>query len=219
MNTKSTIHPITWLGLLIAYASVSVINYIFKNIGGPMLDDPLALTREVIIFLAVASLLLIIVKGEKLGLDSIGLSFDRWGRSLGLALLIMIISFVVIVGSVLLCQWIGWSFGESKAFDNLSLWTVTLITIRAGVSEEIFMRGYLLERLATLTGNKWVAGALSLIPFALLHYTGQGWAGVLVSFSAGAVLTVFYFYKRDLKANIIAHFLVDFIANVPPNWF
>jgi membrane protease YdiL (CAAX protease family) len=114
---------------------------------------------------------------------------------------------------------LGWSFGESKAFDALSLWTITLVTIRAGVAEEVFMRGYLLERLTTISASKWMAGGLSLIPFALLHYPGQGWAGVLVSFLAGLVLTLFYFWKRDLKANIIAHFLVDFIPNVVVEWF
>jgi membrane protease YdiL (CAAX protease family) len=82
------------------------------------------------------------------------------------------------------------------------------------VAEEVFMRGYLLERLTTLTRSPWAAVTLSLIPFALLHYPGQGWAGVLISFFAGGVLTWFYLWKRDLKANIIAHFLVDFIPNV-----
>jgi membrane protease YdiL (CAAX protease family) len=76
----------------------------------------------------------------------------------------------------------------------------------------------LLERLSSLTGSKAAAVILSLVPFALLHYPGQGWAGVLVSFAAGGVLTWFYLWKRDLKANIIAHFLVDFIPNVALQW-
>jgi membrane protease YdiL (CAAX protease family) len=159
------------------------------------------------------------MKGEKLGLDSIGLKFDGWNKSLLLTFAIMVSSVVAIIIGVLISQLMGWSFGESKAFDALSLWTVTLVTIRAGVAEEVFMRGYLLERLTTISGSNWIAIALSLLPFALLHYPGQGWAGVLVSFNAGAVLTAFYFWKRDLKANILAHFLIDFIANVVPAWF
>jgi membrane protease YdiL (CAAX protease family) len=213
------IKPITLLGIALSYSSIMVVNWIFKTYNGTLLNDAQVVTKELTILALVGVLLVLIVKGEKLGLDSIGLKFEGWKKSFLLALLIMVCGFVAIVIGALISQMVGWSFGESKAFDQLSLWTVTLITIRAGVAEEVFMRGYLLERLTSITGSKWIAAALSLIPFALFHYPGQGWAGVLVSFNAGAVLTLFYFWKRDLKANITAHFLIDFIANVPPNWF
>jgi membrane protease YdiL (CAAX protease family) len=211
--------PITSLGFFISYTAISGVNWIFKTYNGTLLNNPQVIAKELIILALVGALLVLIVKGEKLELDSIGLKFTGWGKSMLLMLGILVSTFAIILVSVLICQWIGWSFGESKAFESLSLWTITLITIRAGVAEEIFMRGYLLERWTTISGSKWIAGSLSLIPFALLHYPGQGWAGVLVSFNAGLVLTLFYFWKRDLKANIIAHFLVDFIANVVPEWF
>jgi membrane protease YdiL (CAAX protease family) len=51
------------------------------------------------------------------------------------------------------------------------------------------------------------------VPFALLHYT-QGWSGIIISFAAGAVLTATYWWKRNLPANMIAHFLIDFLANI-----
>jgi membrane protease YdiL (CAAX protease family) len=213
------IKPITYLGILLSYSTISGVNWIFKTYNGEQLNNPQVVAKELIILALVGVLLLLVVRGEKQGLDSIGLKFESWGKSFLFALAIMASSVVAILIGVLISQWMGWSFGESKAFDALSLWTVTLVTIRAGVAEEVFMRGYLLERLTTLLGNKWVAVALSLVPFALLHYPGQGWAGVLVSFNASAVLTAFYFWKRDLKANILAHFLIDFIANVVPAWF
>lgn len=43
-----------------------------------------------------------------------------------------------------------------------------------------------------------------------------GPVNVLVAFTLGGILTLFYLWRRDLVANIIAHFLVDFIANVVP---
>jgi uncharacterized protein len=213
------IKPITYVGILLSYITISGVNWLFKTYTGEILNNPQVIAKELIILALVGVLLLLIVKGEKLGLDSIGLKFEGWGKSLLLTLAIMVSSVIAIMIGVFISQWMGWSFGESKAFDALSLWTITLVTIRAGVAEEVFMRGYLLERLTTIAESKWVAIALSLIPFALLHYPGQGWAGVLVSFNAGAVLTAFYFWKRDLKANILAHFLVDFVANVVPAWF
>jgi membrane protease YdiL (CAAX protease family) len=214
------IRLVTWVGILLSYASITTVNWIFKYLsGGQLLNDSQVILKELIILSSVGVLLILVVRGEKRGLDSIGLTAGRWTKSLVLSSGILISTFAIILLGIFICQLLGWKFGESKAFDDLSLWTVTLVTIRAGVAEEVFMRGYLLERLSEISGNKWVAGALSLVPFALLHYSGQGWAGVLISFLAGGVLTIFYFWKRDLKANILAHFLVDFIANVPPNWF
>lgn len=213
------IKSITWLGLLISYLSITVVNWIFKTYNGALLNDTQVIAKELIILALVGVLFLLIIKGEKLGLDSIGLNFTGWGRSILLIFGIIVCTIAAALVGVLISQQMGWPFGESKTFDALSLWTITLVTIRAGVAEEVFMRGYLLERLTTISGSKWMAGSLSLIPFAFLHYPGQGWAGVLVSFLAGLVLTLFYFWKRDLKANIIAHFLVDFIPNVVVEWF
>ena len=41
----------------------------------------------------------------------------------------------------------------------------------------------------------------------------------LVTLVLGAVLTLFYLWRRDLVANMIGHFMVDFIANVLPRLF
>jgi CAAX protease family protein len=59
------------------------------------------------------------------------------------------------------------------------------------------------------------AAALSLVIFSIAHWTG-GWANILIAFVTGAILTAFYLRRRDLVANMIGHFLVDFIANVLP---
>jgi membrane protease YdiL (CAAX protease family) len=113
----------------------------------------------------------------------------------------------------LLAQQLGWKYGDSKAFDKPSLATIAFITLRAGIAEEVFMRGFLIERLTEMTKNIYVACMLSLVPFALFH-AWQGPAGVLISFVLGGYLTFIYVWRRDLKSNIITHFLVDFIPNV-----
>ena len=82
-----------------------------------------------------------------------------------------------------------------------------------GISEEVLYRGYAIERLQSITGSKWIAAAISLILFAAFHFR-QGLAGVVLAFVLGAILTAFYLWKRNLVANITAHFLVDFIPNV-----
>jgi membrane protease YdiL (CAAX protease family) len=189
------------------------VNWIFKTYHAVPLNNRLVVSKELII-LALVGFLFWIIKQEGLALNSIGLTFNFFKKSIILTLIIMVSTLGSIVVAALISQQLGWSFGESKSYDNLSLWVVTLIVIRAGVAEEVFMRGFLIERWKSITGNTSMAVILSLVPFALLHYPGQGWAGVMVSFFAGAVLTSFYLWKRDLKANIMAHFLLDFIPNV-----
>ena len=203
----------TGIGILVCYTAIPGVNWIFKNFNAEPLNNLQVLTKELII-LALVGFLFWIIKKEGLQLDSIGLYFHSFKKSLVTTFLIIVSAIVAVVIAVLIVQQLGWKFGESKSYDNLSLWVVTLVMIRAGVAEEVFMRGFLIERLESLTGKTSIAVILSLVPFALLHYSGQGWAGVFVIFFAGAVLTIFYLWKRDLKANILAHFLVDFIPNV-----
>ena len=43
--------------------------------------------------------------------------------------------------------------------------------------------------------------------------------GIVIALVLGAVLTLFYLWRRDLVANMIGHFTVDFIGNVLPRLF
>jgi membrane protease YdiL (CAAX protease family) len=83
------------------------------------------------------------------------------------------------------------------------------IVLRAGIVEELLFRGYGIERLRELTGNKYVAGAITLALFSLAHLSHWGMAQIAVAGAAGLVLTALYLWRRDLATNIVAHFLVD----------
>ena len=98
------------------------------------------------------------------------------------------------------------------------MWLVTLIVVRAGVLEELFYRGYAIERLQALGLNRYWAGTIPLVIFSVGHWTG-GWANMVIALVLGAALTFFYLWRRDLVANMIGHFLVDFISNVLPRLF
>jgi membrane protease YdiL (CAAX protease family) len=88
-----------------------------------------------------------------------------------------------------------------------------LLYARAGIAEEIFYRGYAIERIEALTGNRAIAAAVPLLIFAGSHFS-QGGAGILITFVIGAIATAIYLWKRNLLILIIAHFMVDFIPNV-----
>jgi len=83
------------------------------------------------------------------------------------------------------------------------------IVLRAGIVEEILFRGYGIERLRELTGNKYLAGAITLALFSLAHLSHWGLAQIVVAGAAGLVLTILYLWRRDLGTNMVAHFLVD----------
>jgi membrane protease YdiL (CAAX protease family) len=212
-NTIVSINSYTWIGVFTSLFSITLINLIFKSMYGDQLIDWQMIIKELLIFGMVGFLLFYIIPKEKLNLDSIGLHNRHWKNSLLLSAAIFVVCVAAMLVCVELSKLMGRKFGESKSFDLLSKPVIALITIRAGVAEEIFMRGFLLERFAAITGKKWLAFLLSTIPFGLLHYP-QGYAGILISTVAGAVFALFYFWKKDLKSNIIAHFMIDFIPNV-----
>lgn len=203
----------TGLGLLLSYAAIPLTRLIFKAVYGEPLDETPFILRETINLDAVALLLWLVVRKENLPLSSIGIGGKTWKETALWSLVIFVLTLGAILLALLLVKTLELPFGESTAFDKLSAFSITLVCIRAGVAEEVFMRGYQLERWNTFFQNKWVASALSLIPFALLHYT-QGWAGIIISFAAGAALTFAYWWKRNLPANMIAHFAIDFMANI-----
>ena len=113
----------------------------------------------------------------------------------------------------------GYGHGPgSGAFEKLPLWLITLIVFRAGVVEELFYRGYAIERLRMIGLGRFWSVTIPLVIFSLGHWSG-GAANVLIALAAGAILTGFYLWRRDLVANMIGHGLVDFVANVLPRLF
>lgn len=203
----------TLIGLAIALFGLPAIVSGFHFFG----DEPTTTTklaRELSILGLTVGLLWIILTREKLPLSSIGIRHDRIWRSLAWGIGLTIVIFAMLVGCLALYGAFGISYGNGEGSAiSPSLWLTMLTVIRAGVSEEIFYRGFAFERLQTLTGSKWVAAAVTLAIFAGFHYR-QGLAGVFLALLLGAIITGFYLWKRNLVAALFAHFLVDFLPNV-----
>jgi membrane protease YdiL (CAAX protease family) len=90
--------------------------------------------------------------------------------------------------------------------------------IRSGIVEEPFFRGYAIERLEAIGCGRVLSAAIPLAIFAATHWTG-GIPNVIVALVLGAVLTLFYLWRRDLAANMIGHGLSDFLGLVLPRFF
>ena len=175
-----------------------------------------AILKETLIWTSVAALLVIIRRGERLSFRSIGLGTCRWWKSIAWGLVIAIVSAAAVGGLAYLT---GYGHGPgSAAFEKLPLSLITLIVFRAGVVEELFYRGYAIERLRMIGLGRFWSITIPLVIFSLGHWSG-GAANILIAFAAGIILTAFYLWRRDLVANMIGHGLVDFVANVVPRLF
>jgi len=168
--------------------------------------------RELAILAVTAFVLWIVVGRERLPLSSIGLRFDRVGRSAGWGLGLAVVAFAVLAVCLVGFSAFGIHYGEGAGISRALPVTLLAVT-RAGISEEVLYRGFALERLQSLTASKWIAASVTLVLFAAFHFR-QGLAGVFLAFVLGGIFTLFYLWKRDLLATITGHFLVDFVPNV-----
>lgn len=213
-NVSTTFRPApsTWIGLGVALFGLPAIRQVFRVIN-PNPGADLVTVRELLTFATAAGLLLLVTRWEQLPIRSIGLGSSVWWKSI---LWGIVIAILCGGAAVILAKMTGYGHGPgSSAFERLPLWLITMIVFRAGIVEELFYRGYAIERLEAMGLGKFAAAALPLLIFAAAHYTG-GAANVLIALVIGGILSGFYLRRRDLVANMIAHTLVDFVANVLP---
>lgn len=210
---KST--KVTWVGLFIALFGIVLIR------DGIRLLVPTASVRtnelrEALILATAVLLLFLVRRWEGLPFKSIGIGTSVWWKSVLWGLVTMVLCGGA---AVVLAKATGYGGGPAaEAFARLPLWLITVTVVRAGIVEELFYRGYAIERLQGLGMNRYVAAGIPLVIFAGAHYTA-GWANILIAFALGLVLAAFYLWRRDLVANMLAHTLVDFVANVLPRLF
>ena len=206
---------VTWVGLFLALFGMLLIRQVFHALW-PEPTVIVTTLREISFWLSGAALVWIIRRAERLPLTSIGIGTSPWWKSIAWGIVIAALS---AMAAVVLIKLTGYGHGEgAKTFDKLPLWLVTGIVFRAGILEELFYRGYAMERLQSLGAGRWLATAIPLAIFAVGHWTG-GWANIVIALAVGGILAGFYLWRRDLASNMFAHTLVDFVANVLPRMF
>jgi membrane protease YdiL (CAAX protease family) len=215
LSVPTKVSRATWAGLAISLFAMVAIRQVFVFFV-PEITFASALLKEALMWLNAIALIVIIRRGEHLPMRSIGLGTARWWKSILWGFVIAIVS-VVAVGALVYLTGYGNGPG-SAAFEKLPLWLITAIVFRAGVVEELFYRGYGIERLQMIGLSRFWSVAIPLVIFSLGHWSG-GAANILIAFVAGLILTGFYLWHRDLAANMIGHGLVDFVANVLPALF
>jgi len=203
----------TWIGLFVSLFGMLIVRQVIRVAFPAGGTGPTAL-REALHFAIAVVLILLVTRLEKLPLTSIGLGTSTWWKSLAWGLVTAVICAAL---ALVLIRLTGYGHGPA-ALDRLPLWLVTTVVFRAGIVEELFYRGYAIERLQAVGLSRWAAAIIPLAIFSIGHWTG-GAANILIAAALGGVLTLFYLARRDLVANMFAHTLVDFVANVVPRLF
>ena len=102
---------------------------------------------------------------------------------------------------------------EVARLAALPAWFRVFLGATSGVVEETLYRGYAIERLAAIAGRRWLGAALAALAFGLAHIPAWGVGYALAAdLPAGIVLVLFYLWRRDLIANMLAHSTALIIA-------
>jgi membrane protease YdiL (CAAX protease family) len=214
--TRAKVSPYTWVGLFISLFGFTAVRFAFRSLG---VSNSITggVWRELAIWALAALLILLIRRGERLPLSSIRLGTAPWSESLkdGATLtgLCGVTAYIVILFT-------GYGQGAgSAAFNQEPIWFATLSSaIRPGIVEELFFRGYAIERLESMGCGRVVSAAIPVTIFAATHWTG-GIPSIIIALVLGTLVTLFYLWRRDLVANMIGHGLSNFLGLVLPRFF
>jgi len=180
---------------------------------------PALLIHEAVWWSYAGAVLLWLRFGERLPLGSIGLRRPTWRTLLYAALGAAALLAVLVIQSVLIVPLFHLDASAAVVERNLILarpfWYRVLLVLRAAVVEEILFRGYIIERVRWLTGSSWTAVALSVATFTYAHLAGWGLVHLIPVSLGGFIFAVLYIWKRDLPANMLAHFITDGIGFLP----
>lgn len=95
-------------------------------------------------------------------------------------------------------------------FKQLSLPEAALLSLAAGVGEELLFRGLLQEGLGAVTGMPWLGFTVATFAFGAVHWHSATY--FLYTAALGVVLGILYWVTGDLLAPIICHALYDTVA-------
>lgn len=149
-------------------------------------------------------------------LRRIGLDLGRFWRDLGVAALLLLVIGVPGLGLYALGRAAGITVQVSASPLDPSWWTIPLLLIaalRAGLTEEVIMIGYLFDRLRRLGWGMWTI----ILTAALLrgaYHAYQGIGPVIGNIAMGIVFGWVYQRWGRVLPLVLAHALIDIIAFV-----
>lgn len=214
MSASRRIVILIGLALALAVPTIGPARYI-PSIAGA---DP-KLVREAFWWTLWAAVVVYILTVERRSLSSIG--FKRpgvWTFVCGIGGgLVVAIGLGMLFALVLPRLGLQMNQGAYQSLYRTPLWFRVALVTRAAIVEETLFRGYGIERLAELTGSRWLAALATCAAFTVAHLAYWGPAHLLIAGGAAIILTALYLWRRDLICNILAHWTTDAFGLLLPH--
>jgi len=225
-NIKKPTHILALLVLFIAFFMIIISPILsFFGVFSSLETSMVELTESVIVMGSLITVLIFIVTpciwyllvnrcgiremlyNLKLRSEGIDTAF-LWGVLAAVAMFII----VMVLGSLLVVLGFG---GEDLSnidfFADLSITSMFFIIVVQSVGEEIFFRGFLLEKIESFSGPNMAIFATAIL-FGLAHMSYGKLYPALMPMIMGILLGFVVVKTRNLYAAIIAHMLFNFIS-------
>lgn len=146
----------------------------------------------------------------------------RFFRLKGLGWLDLLIALGGLVAALVLSGAISVHVAAPK-FDLHQIASVPLfvricLVLTAAFAEEFIYRGFAIEEIGLITGNRWFGAVVSLALFSLGHVGVYGLStALLIPASVGLVLTLLYMFRNNLFVCMLVHGSMDglFLIVIP----
>ena len=196
------------IGLIIVLGSEFILRDVFLPEHAKNIHIGMAVLAEWLILLILLSFWIPKIEGNKLG--SIGFGKFKW-KHLWMGILTYLILMIVWTGSGFVLKSIGLEGLRSlqpiiKEYSPLILFSLFLT---GTFLEEVFYRGYLIERLTSLTGRRWLGAIVSWLAFTFVHLKFFGLGPTIDVSILSAALVLLYLKERSIWPCIIVHGIND----------
>lgn len=214
-------HPRSWLGILGVLIALSA--PLVQGILTPWFKNTFAFPLDRFVSLWVFWIALLLALGiahfaEGYPLATFGFQWSQKTLRTRLIEWILTILTTIVMGSVIIffSQYVRMFLTNAPApanieqIKNFPAWVLVPAWITGTFTEEVLFRSYSIERLTQLTGNRWLAGLITVVAFTVLHLFGWDWIHTLtVVLPAGVMLTLFYLWRRNLALNMMIHGIMN----------
>ena len=199
------------IGLIIILGSEYLLRAAFISKGSSGLHIGIAISIEWIVALFI--LLFWIPKVEHRKLDSIG--FRRFPRKyIWIAVVAYLVYVLISSGLEPALKSVGLqSLRElSPALKDYGFPLLLGLFLTGTFVEEIFYRGYIIERVTELSGRRWLGGIISWLTFTLVHLRFFGLGPTLEVAVIAAIFVALFILARSIWPAIIVHGISDIVG-------
>jgi len=192
------------IGIIIVLASEFILRDILLPEKPSDIYIGMAIAGEWLILLILLVFWIPKVEGNDLG--SIGFGNFKW-RHLWIGVLTYFILLIAWIGSYFALTAVGFEGLRSlqPMIREHSFPILFSLFLTGTFLEEIFYRGYLIERLTSLTGKRWLAGTISWTAFTSVHLKFFGLGPTLDVGVLSAGLAILYLKERSIWPCIVVH--------------